>query len=169
MNFAIKDGFKDETSVDSDSEIGGLLHDTHEALVLARDHGNSIPPVRVLRILAGEGSGQFSSIDNYSHDTYIHRSSVPLSVALDYVGATLDESSSKMERLQVDLFLLLMVLCLNFHLFVYHSIFIHIYNRATSKNTFDYVMTWKWKSMLFFHQGRQRRMAKVTSMPNCCI
>ena len=95
MNSDTKDGSKDEMSVDSDSEIGGLLHDIHEALVLACDHGNSIPPIRVLRILAGEGSGQFSSIDNYSPDSYNHRSSVPLSVALDYVGATLDESSAK--------------------------------------------------------------------------
>ncbi|KAL7480003.1 hypothetical protein ACHAW6_005715 [Cyclotella cf. meneghiniana] len=95
-----KDDSKDEMSLDSDSEIGGLLHDIHEALVLARDHGNFITPVRVLRILAGEGSGQFSSIDNYSPDSYNHRSSVPLSVALDYIGATLDESSAKIEHLQ---------------------------------------------------------------------
>jgi hypothetical protein len=96
----MKDCSKDEISIESDSEIGGLLHDIHEALVLARDHGNFIPPVRVLRILAGEGFGQFSSIDNYSHD-HSHRCSVPLSVALDYVGATLDESSAKINRLQV--------------------------------------------------------------------
>ena len=102
----MKDCTKDEISVDSDSEIGGLFHDIHEALVLARDHGNSIPPVRVLRILAGEGSGQFSSVDNYSNDTYRHRCSVPLSVALDYVGVTLDESSANIERLQVDTFTL---------------------------------------------------------------
>lgn len=92
-----QDCSKDDVSVGSDTETGGLLHDIHEALVLARDHGNSIPPVRVLRILAGEGFGQFSSSDTNSQD----RCSVPLSVAMDYVGATLDESSRKIQRLQV--------------------------------------------------------------------
>lgn len=85
----------------SDSEVGGLLHDIHEALVLARDHGNSIPPVRVMRILAGEGFGQFSSVDNHSTESSGARGSVPLSVALDYVSATLEDSNAKIQRLQV--------------------------------------------------------------------
>lgn len=63
---------------------------------MARDNGNSLAPVRVLRILAGEGHGQFSS-GKPDHS----RSSVPLSVAMDFVGATLNESNSKMQRLQV--------------------------------------------------------------------
>jgi len=46
-----KDGSTDEISVDSDLQIGGLLHDIHEALQLARDHSNSMQPVRVLRYL----------------------------------------------------------------------------------------------------------------------
>jgi len=92
---------KDEASEGSDTEVGGLLHDIHEALVLARDHSNSVPPVRVLRILAGEGFGQFSSVDTLSHHAHSRRSSIPLSVALDYVGITLDESSAKIQRLQV--------------------------------------------------------------------
>jgi hypothetical protein len=70
-------------------------------LVLARDHGNAIAPVRVLRILAGEGHGQFSSGDTYRPELQNNRGSVPLSVAMDYVGATLDESRAKMQRLQV--------------------------------------------------------------------
>ena len=66
---------------------------------MARDHGNSIPPVRVLRILAGEGFGKFSSTDQHSHNSSCC-GNIPLSVAMDYVGATLDESSTKMQRLQ---------------------------------------------------------------------
>jgi hypothetical protein len=83
-----------------------LFHDIHEALALARDHGNSVPPVRVLRILAGEGYGQFSSV-NSSQESSNNHGSIPLSVAMDYVGATLDESSTKIQRLQVTISLLL--------------------------------------------------------------
>jgi hypothetical protein len=78
------------------------LHDIHEALVLARDHGNAIAPVRVMRILAGEGHGQFSSGDSYRPELQNYRGNIPLSVAMDYVGATLDESGAKIQRLQVD-------------------------------------------------------------------
>lgn len=54
-----------------------------------------------MRILAGEGFGQFSSVDNHSIESSSTRGSVPLSVALDYVSATLDESNAKIQRLQV--------------------------------------------------------------------
>ena len=68
---------------------------------MAKDHGNSVPPVRVLRILAGEGFGKFSSTDQHSRDSsFSCNGNIPLSVAMDYVSATLDDSSTKMQRLQ---------------------------------------------------------------------
>ena len=68
---------------------------------MAKDHGNSVPPVRVLRILAGEGFGKFSSTDQHSRDSrFSSCGNIPLSVAMDYVSATLDDSSTKMQRLQ---------------------------------------------------------------------
>ena len=76
----------------SDSETG-MSNDLHEALVMARMQGK-LAPVRVLRILAGEGHGQFRSGDS-------HNTSVPLSVAMDYISATLDDTNRKMQRLQV--------------------------------------------------------------------
>lgn len=89
---------KDEASVDSESDIGGLLHDIHEALVMARDHG-SLPHVRILRILAGEGHGMFHPDKRSSNHS---RCGVPLSAALDYVGALLDDSSRRIHRLKVN-------------------------------------------------------------------
>jgi len=83
----------DDATIDSESEIGGLLYDIHEALVMARDHGE-LPPVRILRILAGEKNGMFRC-DNTSNA----KSSVPLSAAIDYVGTIMDESSQKINRL----------------------------------------------------------------------
>jgi hypothetical protein len=88
---------KDEASFASESEIGGLLHDIHEALVMARDYGD-VPPVRILRILAGEGHGVFHSEWNKSN-ALSH--GVPLSAAMDYVGAILDECTVKIHRLKV--------------------------------------------------------------------
>lgn len=83
----------DDATIDSESEIGGLLYDIHEALVMVRDHGE-LPPVRILRILAGEKNGMFRC-DNTSNA----KSSVPLSAAIDYVGTIMDESSQKIHRL----------------------------------------------------------------------
>ena len=83
----------DDATIDSESEIGGLLYDIHEALVMARDHGE-LPPVRILRILAGEKNCMFRC-DNNSNA----KSSVPLSAAIDYVGGIMDESSQKIHRL----------------------------------------------------------------------
>ncbi|KAL7550009.1 hypothetical protein ACHAWF_014291 [Thalassiosira exigua] len=100
---------KDEVSVDSESDIGGLLHDIHEALAMAReDHGGDLPPVRVLRILAGEGHGMFKSDKNHPSVTggksqifpNDSGSGVPLATAMDYVGAVLDESTKKIHRLK---------------------------------------------------------------------
>lgn len=84
----------DDASIQSEEEE--ILVDIREALALARAQG-ALPPVRIARILAGEGAGQFSV------DT--HKSSgaqtVPLSVALDYVGAILDDSRLEISRLKV--------------------------------------------------------------------
>ena len=88
---------KDETSFESESEIGGLLNDIHEALVMARDYGD-VPPVRILRILAGEGHGVFHSEGDKSN---AHSHGVPMSATMDYVGAILDECAVKIHRLKV--------------------------------------------------------------------
>ena len=93
----------EEASVESESEIGGLLHDIHEALVMAIDHGD-LPPVRILRILAGEGRDMFTS-DRLDANRYHHSSGVPLAAALDYVNAVLDDCSSKICRLKVNIFI----------------------------------------------------------------
>lgn len=87
---------EDDASLQSDEEE--ILDDIREALALARAQG-ALPPVRIARILAGEGAGQFSV------DTTTRKSSgaqtVPLSVALDYVGAILDDSRLEISRLKV--------------------------------------------------------------------
>ena len=89
------DGDTDDDSVNEDDEI---LYDIQEALSLARRQG-VLPPVRIARILAGEGTSQFSS-DDSGRNVPQHRT-VPLSVALDYVGAVLDESRKEISRLKV--------------------------------------------------------------------
>lgn len=93
---------REEASVDSESDIGGLLHDIHEALVMARDHGD-LPPVRILRILAGEGHGMFNS-DKHASNPSLNRCGVPLSAAMDYVGAILDDYDNRFHRLKVIFF-----------------------------------------------------------------
>ena len=89
-----KDAHQDESSVDSDTDGGSLLRDVGESLLLAREHGD-IHPVRVLRTLAGESHGRFGS------DAGGSGPSVPLSVALDYVGSVLDDSAGTIDRLKV--------------------------------------------------------------------
>lgn len=59
-----------------------------------------LPPVRIARILAGEGVGQFS-VDDSRRSMDSERASLPLSVALDYVGTILDDSSGEIARLKV--------------------------------------------------------------------
>jgi hypothetical protein len=73
------------------------LDDIQEALALARRQA-VLPPVRIARILAGEGTGQFSS--ESSVDDGENRRTVPLSVALDYVGTILEESRKDISRLK---------------------------------------------------------------------
>ena len=64
--------------------------------------------MRILRILAGEGHGQFSA-DSHGSSHSSNRCSVPLSVAMDYVGSILDDSSKNIHRLKVSSFSLLIV------------------------------------------------------------
>ena len=78
--------------------MGDIHDDIKEALEMARSQG-VLPPVRIARILAGEGPGQFSS--NSSRRDPLDSHSVPLSVALKYIGGVLDESSQKIYRLKV--------------------------------------------------------------------
>lgn len=104
----LKGNLKEEASVGSESEIGGLLHDIHEALVMARDH-DDLPPVRILRILAGEGHGMFNS-DSHDSNRYHNRCGVPLAAATDYVGVILDDCAKKIHRLKVNIGLLFLCL-----------------------------------------------------------
>jgi len=75
------------------------LEDIQEALALARRQG-VLPPVRIARILAGEGTGQFS-VETSTKDGP-QRRTVPLSVALDYVGTILEESRKEINRLKAE-------------------------------------------------------------------
>ena len=86
----------DDASMNSEEEE--ILDDIREALALARAQG-ALPPVRIARILAGEGSGQFSSDRN---DAEEKKQTVPLSVALDYVGSILDDSRQDISRLKAE-------------------------------------------------------------------
>jgi hypothetical protein len=59
----------------------------------------NIVPVRIARILAGEGSGQFTS-DRPSKE---RKKTVPLHVALDYVGSVLEKCSKESFRLRSEI------------------------------------------------------------------
>ena len=60
-----------------------------------------LPPVRIARILAGEGTSQFSSPSSSAEEkSGPKQRTVPLSVALDYVGAILDDSRKEIGRLK---------------------------------------------------------------------
>jgi len=89
-----KENKNDDESQDSEGEA--ILDDIQEALDMARAQG-VLPPVQIARILAGEGVGQFST-NEFGEE---NARSVPLSVALDYVGSILDDESTKIERLKV--------------------------------------------------------------------
>mmetsp|Transcript_9317 Transcript_9317/g.13380 ORF Transcript_9317/g.13380 Transcript_9317/m.13380 type:complete len:597 (-) Transcript_9317:482-2272(-) len=93
------EGHVDNESITSDNEAEEILEDIRETLLMARDQG-VLPPARIARILAGEGVGQFSSDQPTRFNGSGH--SVPLSVALDYVGDILDESSKDISRLRSD-------------------------------------------------------------------
>ena len=89
----------DDDGEESDDEVNDILEDIQETLALARSQG-VLPPVRIARILAGEGTGQFSSAVIPSDR--VQSRTVPLSVALDYVGDILDESRKEISRLKVE-------------------------------------------------------------------
>eukprot|EP00934_Nitzschia_sp_Nitz4_P006160 Nitzschia sp. Nitz4//scaffold35_size145790//53677//57308//NITZ4_003021-RA/size145790-augustus-gene-0.134-mRNA-1//-1//CDS//3329549097//6150//frame0 len=95
MNSGQNDGESDDDQ--SDDEDREILLDIQEALSLARQQG-ILPPVRIARILAGEGTSQFSS-GEAAQDMPQHRT-IPLSVALDYVGDVLDDSRKEILRLK---------------------------------------------------------------------
>jgi hypothetical protein len=90
---------EDDESVDSESELGELLQDVKEALQMARSQ-RVLPPVRIARILSGDGVGQFR--DECGPDESGSSEGVPLSVALDYIGNVLDEQGKEIDRLQSD-------------------------------------------------------------------
>lgn len=87
----------DDDSVSS--EEAEILDDIREALTLAGTQG-VLSPVRVARILAGEGVGKFT-VDAAKQEEETKRT-VPLSVALDYVGKTLDKARGEIARLKAD-------------------------------------------------------------------
>jgi flagellar biosynthesis chaperone FliJ len=95
----------DLDSVNSEEEE--ILDDIRETLALARSQ-RVLPPVRIARILAGEGIGQFStsstvgSTRETTEEKGEDKNTVPLSVALDYVGEMLDESRRDISRLKAE-------------------------------------------------------------------
>lgn len=101
----VDDGDDDSEGVHSMEDI---MEDIQETLDLAKAQG-VLPPVRIARILAGEGTGQFScdkekqKQKQNSTNVNLHgseRKSVPLTAALDYIGSVLDESTAEIERLK---------------------------------------------------------------------
>jgi len=84
---------------ESDDEVNDILEDIQDTLALTKRQG-VLPPVRIARILAGEGTGQFSSSVVPSDRAKVR--TVPLSVALDYVGDILDESRKEISRLKTE-------------------------------------------------------------------
>lgn len=155
-NFINSQGaIREDASINSETEIGGVFRDIHEALVMAREHGD-LPPVRILRILAGEGFGQFSSDNHPSH--LQTQCSVPLSVALDYVGAILDDSSRKINRLKVSArkdccIIVSRKFSLNFLLILIH--------RVMLKNTINCATIWNAKLKHCSHLELQRIIQQV--------
>ena len=87
---------------DSDyDEVEDILDDIREALTIARRQG-VLTPVRIARILAGEGTGQFREQDEDGQAGTALKPTVPLSVALDYVGSILEESRKETSRLEAE-------------------------------------------------------------------
>lgn len=80
-------------------ELEEIYDDIQEALALSRRQ-KSLPPVRITRILAGEPPTQFSSSLPGSAD---ETKSIPLSIALDYVGSLLEDSHNKATQLEAEI------------------------------------------------------------------
>lgn len=91
----------DDESNHSDSSVEDLLDDIKEGLSLARSQ-KVLPPVRVARILAGGGTGQFQEENRSTSKHSNEKNSVPLSVALDYIGDVFDESTKVINKLKSD-------------------------------------------------------------------
>mmetsp|Transcript_31712 Transcript_31712/g.69632 ORF Transcript_31712/g.69632 Transcript_31712/m.69632 type:complete len:1416 (+) Transcript_31712:195-4442(+) len=79
-----------------------VLMDLREALFLARAQRAELPPVRVVRTLAGEGTSRFTCSWKVSKPDGPPKG-VPLSVALDYVGPVLDGSRDEAARLRQEI------------------------------------------------------------------
>mmetsp|Transcript_23120 Transcript_23120/g.35442 ORF Transcript_23120/g.35442 Transcript_23120/m.35442 type:complete len:1153 (+) Transcript_23120:35-3493(+) len=93
------DKLSEEECGDEVSELSDgvdILCDIQEVLSLANSH-SVMPPVRVTRILAGEGAGQFSSRCAVGAESIKY--AIPLYVVLEYVGMVLKESSIEIKRL----------------------------------------------------------------------
>jgi vacuolar protein sorting-associated protein 11 len=82
-------------------ETEEVMDEIQECLAIAKRQG-VLPPVRIARILAGEHSGPFSCDKPSSQDSLANKKTVPLSVALDYIGTILDESRTEIIRLTND-------------------------------------------------------------------
>ena len=89
----------DDDDDDDDDEVEEILEDIQEGLALAKRQA-VLPPVRIARILAGEGTGQFSDSIGDGSNGKTSDSSIPLSVALDFVGNILEESRQEISRLK---------------------------------------------------------------------
>jgi hypothetical protein len=113
---------------ETNDAVEDIYEDLRETLEMARTQGVLLP-IRVTRILAGEGPGQFSDAqlltqlrdddhqgyddkkeaedsdvhggETWSSSALAQLNSVPLKVAMDYMGGVLDESSSELSRLKV--------------------------------------------------------------------
>jgi hypothetical protein len=130
---------------------------------MAREFG--LPHVRILRILAGEGHGVFHSDRHGSNHS---RCSVPLSAALDYVGAILDDSTKKIHRLKVNY----RYMChLDFMPFAVVSDNVNLIDsfrmsflvqRTMWKSTIGSVMRWRMKSIVSVFQDHVEKVMKVS-------
>ena len=98
---------------DDDSEDGGsqIWEEIHEALAICRLQGH-VAPVRVARILAGESTDRFSGdVLSSARSLRAPDHTVPLSVALEYVGSILDDSRKEINRLKASRVLLCLLRC----------------------------------------------------------
>jgi len=86
---------EDDKSINSESDIGELLDDIKQGLSMVQ---SVLPPVRVVRILAGIGIGQFT--EERKEGVSSDDNGVPLSVALDYIGTVMDKQSQEIDRLK---------------------------------------------------------------------
>ena len=105
--FEFQAGTLERAKDEDDSEDGtaGTLDDILEVLSIARMQ-KQVTPVRITRILAGESTEQFSGDVSSGAMSLGGPQTVPLSVALEYVGMILDDSRKEIMRLKVRLLIL---------------------------------------------------------------